>query len=126
MGMTIEQWSIDANDPVVVARWWAEVMRWQFVEPSAEDLADPLGPEEVWIHTPGDDTEGWLFVRVPEAKSIKNRIHVDLRPDDQDAEVERAIGMGATRVDVGQGDVSWVVLADPFGNEFCILSSRKA
>ena len=58
---------------------------------------------------------------VPEAKSVKNRFHLDLRPGDQAAEVARLVALGARRVDVGQGDVSWVVLADPDGNEFCVL-----
>ena len=60
-------------------------------------------------------------LRVPERKSIKNRLHLDFRPDDRDAEVERLIGLGARRVDIGQGEESWVVLADPEGNEFCVL-----
>ena len=59
---------------------------------------------------------------MPEQKSVKNRLHIDLRPDDQAAEVARIEALGATRVAVGQGgDVSWVVLADPEGNEFCVL-----
>jgi hypothetical protein len=62
-----------------------------------------------------------LFVAVPEAKTIKNRLHLDLRPDDQDAEVQRLLGLGATRADIGQGEQSWIVLADPEGNEFCVL-----
>jgi predicted enzyme related to lactoylglutathione lyase len=53
---------------------------------------------------------------------VKNRIHLDFRPDDQQAEVERVIAMGAEHVDIGQGEPSWVVLADPEGNEFCILA----
>jgi hypothetical protein len=64
-------------------------------------------------------------VRVPDLKSAKNRMHLDLRPDDQAAEVERAIALGATRSQIGQsGEESWVVLADPEGNEFCILRAR--
>lgn len=63
-----------------------------------------------------------LFLRVPEQKSDKNRLHLDLRPEDQAAEVSRLELLSARRVDVGQGpDVSWVVLADPDGNEFCVL-----
>ncbi|HHX45982.1 MULTISPECIES: VOC family protein [Brevibacterium] len=59
-----------------------------------------------------------------EEKVVKNRLHLDFRPDDQDAEVARLLALGARRVDVGQtGDEPWVVLADPEGNEFCILSS---
>jgi hypothetical protein len=56
---------------------------------------------------------------------LKNRLHLDFRPDDRDVEVERLIGLGATRVDIGQGEPSWVVLADPEGNEFCVLGSAS-
>ncbi len=55
---------------------------------------------------------------------MKNRLNLDFRGDDRDAEVERLLALGATRADVGQGDESWIVLADPEGNEFCVLSSR--
>jgi hypothetical protein len=61
---------------------------------------------------------------VPEQKTIKNRLHLDFRPDDRDAEVDRLLALGATRADVGPGDDAWVVLADPEGNEFCVLGSR--
>jgi len=57
---------------------------------------------------------------------VKNRLHIDLAPDDRDAEVERVVALGATRADIGQNDeVTWVVLADPEGNEFCVLSARE-
>jgi hypothetical protein len=65
---------------------------------------------------------------VPEGKTVKNRVHLDLRPDDQAAEVLRFEALGAQRVDVGQADnpdTTWVVLADPEGNEFCILRARS-
>jgi predicted enzyme related to lactoylglutathione lyase len=70
-----------------------------------------------------------VFVPVPEGKTVKNRLHIDLAPlagDDQDAEVRRLEALGATRVDVGQDNekVRWVVMADPEGNEFCVLSPR--
>ena len=61
---------------------------------------------------------------VPDPKTVKNRFHLDVRPDDRDAEVERLVALGATHVDIGQGTPSWVVLADPEGNEFCVLRSR--
>jgi hypothetical protein len=67
-----------------------------------------------------------LFLAVPEPKAVKDRLHLDFRPDDRDAEVDRLLARGATRADVGQGDETWVVLADPEGNEFCVLSSRRA
>ena len=56
---------------------------------------------------------------------MKDRLHLDFRPDDRDAEVERLLVLGATHADVGQGDQPWVVLADPEGNEFCVLGSRR-
>jgi Glyoxalase-like domain len=68
-----------------------------------------------------------LLIRAPDEKLNKNRIHFDLRPDDQAAEVERLEGLGAKRIDIGQGDdVSWVVMADPEGNEFCVLRALEA
>ena len=60
-------------------------------------------------------------MRVPEDKAVKNRLHLDLRPLDQAAEVARLEGLGARRIDIGQRDTSWVVMADPDGNEFCVL-----
>jgi hypothetical protein len=67
----------------------------------------------------------WFMPRLPGRKTVKNRLHIDLNPDNQDAEVERLINMGARRVDVGQGEqITWIVLADPEGNEFCVLSAR--
>jgi hypothetical protein len=107
---------VDCGDPGRVASFWSEALRL------------PLhGPEDgEWWLEPGGDLPDILFQRVPEAKSVKNRIHLDLRPAaDQSAEVERLIGLGARRIDIGQGDVSWVVMADPEGNEFCVLAPRK-
>jgi hypothetical protein len=67
------------------------------------------------------------FARVPESKTVKNRLHIDVSPIDgaQEAEVERLLVLGARRVDIGQGEQSWVVLADPEGNEFCVLRSLQ-
>jgi hypothetical protein len=66
-----------------------------------------------------------LFLNVPESKSVKNRLHLDVVPDDQATEVERLLSLGAQRADIGQGEQTWVVLADPEGNEFCVLSARS-
>jgi predicted enzyme related to lactoylglutathione lyase len=66
-----------------------------------------------------------IFTPVPEDKTIKNRLHLDFRPDDQDAEVDRLLRAGAQRVDIGQESVPWVVLSDPEGNEFCVLGNRR-
>ena len=112
---------IDATDPKALGRWWANALDWQVtLEHDDEvDVAAGRGPD-------GKEIEPILtFLPVPEQKAGKNRLHIDLAPDDRDAEVERLLGLGATRADVGQGDdVSWVVLADPEGNEFCVLSAR--
>jgi predicted enzyme related to lactoylglutathione lyase len=116
MPSTFESLVVDAADPRALARFWSEVLAWPI---TAED------DEEVEVAPPdGHAATPLLFVLVPDDKGAKNRLHLDLRPDDQAAEVERIVALGARRVDVGQGDVSWVVLADPEGNEFCVLSGR--
>ena len=112
-----EQVVVDSEDPARLARWWAEALGYQIVSEK---------PDEVEIRRSPDELPGVLFTPVPEAKTGKNRLHFDLRPDDQEAEVERLVDMGARPVDIGQHDVSWVVLADPEGNEFCVLASRPA
>jgi hypothetical protein len=65
-----------------------------------------------------------MFIQVAEQKRYKNRLHMDWVPDDQQAEVERLLRLGASRIDIGQGSPSWVVMADPEGNEFCVLAAR--
>ena len=108
---------VDARDPAALARFWKDVLDWKTVYES---------PDEVVIAKDDEQHPGLVFVPVPEDKQIKDRLHIDLAPDDRDAEVERIVALGATRADVGQGDdVTWVVLADPEGNEFCVLSSRE-
>ncbi|MDQ3660277.1 MAG: VOC family protein [Actinomycetota bacterium] len=105
--------AIDCHDPRALARFWAEALGYTALEDDDEEaMIVPPAP------TPGPR---FLFLKVPEDKTVKNRIHLDLRSDDQEAEVERLISLGAERADIGQGEVSWVVLADPEGNEFCIL-----
>ena len=106
--------AIDCDDAPGLARFWAEALGYTVLEDD--------DPDEVMIVPPAP-TPGprFLFLKVPEGKVVKNRIHLDLRSDDQEAEVERLISMGAAPADVGQKEVTWVVLADPEGNEFCIL-----
>ena len=116
MGSDWESVVVDAEDPGRLARWWAEALRYQITYQR---------PGEVEIRLKADETPGIVFVTVPDLKTVKNRLHIDLRPDDQEAEVERLVDMGARHVDVGQGSVDgWVVLADPEGNEFCVLAPR--
>ena len=117
MSLEWEQVVVAARNPVVLGRWWSEALRWVIVNDD---------PVEFEIQPEPDRLPGILFLAVDDAKQGKNRLHIDLRPDDQDAEVQRLIGLGASRVDVGQGDVPWVVLADPEGNEFCVLGPRHA
>ncbi|TWX35018.1 VOC family protein [Frigoribacterium sp. ACAM 257] len=116
MSLEWEQVVVDALDPEALAAWWREALGW----------VDISGPdEEPELRPAPDRLPGLLFVRVPEPKSVKDRLHLDFRPDDQAAEVARLEGLGAVRVDVGQAAASWVVLADPEGNEFCVLGSRR-
>jgi predicted enzyme related to lactoylglutathione lyase len=118
----IEAVCIDAHDPVSLGRFWAAVLNWELTEDADGDaiLTSPAG-------SPAADVAASLdFFGVPEGKTVKNRLHLDLRPDDQEAEVARLEGLGARRVSVGQGpEVSWVVLADPEGNEFCVLRALR-
>jgi hypothetical protein len=117
MDIEWEQVVVDSGIPESLGRWWAAALDWVIVN---ED------PDEFEIRRSPDLLPGLVFVKVPEAKNIKNRLHFDFRPGDRDAEVERLLGLGATRADVGQGEQSWVVLRDPEGNEFCVLSSRSS
>jgi predicted enzyme related to lactoylglutathione lyase len=107
---------LDANDPDRLAEFWAAATGW---------TVGNRGEYGVSLHRPGDHPPDLDIVRVPEPKTVKGRAHLDVHPPpdgDQTAEVARLTGLGATPADVGQGpDVSWVVLADPEGNEFCVL-----
>ncbi|UXA12169.1 VOC family protein [Mycobacterium sp. SMC-8] len=114
MGLRFSEVCVDANDVRALAAWWSQVLGGP-----AEDTDDG----DVVLRAPGGVGPDWLFLEVPEGKAVKNRIHFDFTPDDQDSEVERVIALGARRVDIGQGEQSWVVLADPEGNEFCILAA---
>ncbi|NHC46602.1 VOC family protein [Motilibacter aurantiacus] len=107
--------AIDAHDIGLVSRFWIEALGMEVVE-EQEDIVS-LGPPDG--RGPGIDV-----IHVPEPKSVKNRLHLDLRADGVPVqeEVARLLALGATRADVGQPeDASWTVLADPEGNEFCVL-----
>ena len=116
MASRLTEICIDCTDPGLVGRFWADVLGFSARTDDDGDV-ELTGPD------------GWptlLFLRVPEPKVGKNRLHFDVNATDRDqqAEVERLISLGARRVDIGQGEASWVVLADPEGNEFCVLRSR--
>jgi predicted enzyme related to lactoylglutathione lyase len=113
MTLTFDEICIDAHDPKALGAWWSTVLGW----PTHVD-----NDGDVVLEAPAGAGPNWLFLAVPDDKVVKNRIHLDFRPDDQQAEVKRLIELGASPVDIGQGEQSWVVLADPEGNEFCILA----
>ena len=108
--------SIDAAQPRLVSDFWCRVLGWQVVEEDASIIS--IAPQDgSW---PTIDV-----VAVPEKKTVKNRLHFDVRADGTATadELERLLSLGARRTDVGQGaDATWVVLCDPEGNEFCLLS----
>lgn len=118
MTIRIQCVCVDANDPAALARFWRDVLSWRITYEDADEvvLEPPEGSAEDGV------SPDLVFLRVPEPKQAKGRLHLDLRPADQRAEIDRVSALGATRTEVGQtGDESWVVLADPEGNEFCVL-----
>ena len=120
--LRIQNLSVDARDPDAVAAFWSAALGWRrtYDTPDEVVLEPPAGSPEDGV------SPDVLFLRVPEGKSLKNRLHLDLRPDDQAAEVTRLEQLGARRVSVGQGeDVTWVVMADVEGNEFCVLRALR-
>ncbi|MFG2352263.1 VOC family protein [Streptomyces sp. NPDC048521] len=116
MALEWEQVIVDAADPVALGRWWAEALGRVCV-----DEAD----DEYEIRTAPDRLPGLLFGHVPEPKTVKNRLHLDFRPQDQAAEVARLPALGARHADIWQGEQPWVLLVDPEGNEFCVLGERS-
>ncbi|WP_114907321.1 VOC family protein [Ornithinimicrobium murale] len=126
---------IDCADHRAQGRWWAQVLDWVIAFDSEDEvvlvpqhaLEEPAAVPDLasWMRR----GQGLVFVPVPEGKQVKNRLHLDLAPhssQDRDAEIQRLLDLGAQTVEVGQdtSEVTWTVLADPEGNEFCVLSSR--
>jgi hypothetical protein len=129
MASKFTELAIDCADPAGLARFWCAVLDYVVQEEDAAEgtvmIGSPLVPEGKG--RPGPVPPALTFVRVPEAKAVKNRLHIDVSPADREQaeEVTRLLGLGASHADVGQGPgVSWVVLADPEGNEFCVLAGR--
>lgn len=111
--------AINCDGRAATGHFWSEALGWPLVWDQDEETAiqapGGIGTKITWSGPPLIDKPG------------KNRFHLDIAPpagEDQLAEVERLIGLGAHRVDIGQGDVTWVVMADPDGNEFCVLTPR--
>ncbi|MDQ3766372.1 MAG: VOC family protein [Actinomycetota bacterium] len=119
MPIRIQCLVIDSRDCPALARFWAEALGWRttYEDDHQSVVEPPEGSPEL------DVAPDLLFVKVPDDdKATKNRLHLDLRPADQAAEVSRLTQLGARPANIGQDDdVKWTVLADPEGNEFCVL-----
>jgi len=124
---------VDCHDVRAQAAWWAEAMDWTLIHESDQQcVIVPSWADDAYVEqTPWETVgPGIVFVPVSVGKASKNRLHLDLAPhvsQDREAEVARLLRLGARLVDVGQpADAGWTVLADPEGNEFCVLSSRES
>ncbi|MFB7337865.1 VOC family protein [Streptomyces adustus] len=118
MPLSLHHIVIDTHDLPSLARFWAEVLNWRILSEREREVV--IGPEET-------GPVGICFMPVTDRKVVKNRLHLDLTSaaEDREAEIERILALGARRVDVGQrGDESWTVLADPEGNEFCVVRPK--
>jgi hypothetical protein len=116
--LRIQCLTVDAQDPSAIATFWESALGWRRTEDDGNEvvLEPPIGDPV------GGAVPDLLFLRVSDERLSKNRLHLDLRPEDQAVEVARLEALGARRIDIGQGpDVTWVVMADPEGNEFCVL-----
>lgn len=129
MASKFTELAIDCADPVGLARFWCSVLDYEVRDEGAEGGVVTIGPRAApeAEGRPGPVPPVLTFARVPEGRSVKNRLHIDVSPSDREQgdEVRRLIGLGARRADVGQGDASWIVLTDPEGNEFCVLGDRR-
>jgi predicted enzyme related to lactoylglutathione lyase len=120
MAVRFTELVVDANDVEALANFWSAVLGWP---------ASPVNDDgDVELVAPDGSFPTILFEPVPEAKTVKDRLHIDVSPtgSDQDAELQRLLDLGARQIDIGQGDVDWIVLADPEGNEFCLLRTPVA
>lgn len=131
MTLDIDFVTVDSHDPEKLAHFWMELLDFELKYDSAADpdaATDSVESErEILIQAPhGRRPQARvLFIEVHDDKQVKNRLHFDLRPEeDQASYVAKAESLGARKVDIGQGDKPWVVMADPEGNEFCILRDR--
>jgi predicted enzyme related to lactoylglutathione lyase len=118
MALRLHHIVVDAHDLPTLARFWAQALGWAILSEREQEVL--IGPDE-------NAPVGMCFMPVSDIKSVKNRVHLDLTTDsdDRDAEIERLLALGARRVNIGQsGRESWTVLADPEGNEFCVVRPK--
>ncbi len=126
MALSLQCITIDAHNPHALAAFWAEALGWK--------VGEDVNEIEVWIERELGDPKNTgfpdiLFLKNSDKKQGKNKLHLDLRPDDQAAEVARLEKLGANQIDIGQSaepTCTWVVMADPEGNEFCVLRERQS
>lgn len=126
MTSKLTELAIDCADPRALAGFWCSVLGYEVQDESdgVVTIGSPRVPEG--RRRPGPVPPTLTFAPVPEGKTVKNRLHLDVNPTDgeQADEVRRLLGLGALPADVGQGEQTWVVLTDPEGNEFCVLAER--
>ena len=118
---------IDCHHPRELAAFWSAVLGYEVIAENDNDVEISGWQPTAEAVRARVNAPTLLFQRVPESKAVKNRLHLDLSPIDcsRDQEVERLLALGARHVDIGQGEQSWIVLADPEGNEFCVLRSLQ-
>jgi predicted enzyme related to lactoylglutathione lyase len=120
MALSLHHIVIDTHDLPALSRFWARVLGWEILSEREREIV--IGPDE-------SAPVGICFMPVTDPKTAKNRLHLDLTsgPEEREAEIERILALGARRVDVGQtGTESWTVLADPEGNEFCVVRPKAS
>jgi len=129
MAITIASITFDCADALTVGTFWSAALERPLDPQASSDFAaigfagrrDTVG----WDLPEVEGATTWMFVKVPEGKTAKNRIHLDVTATDLEPEIERLVGLGATRVkDSEECGYTWTVMADPEGNEFCIASTR--
>lgn len=133
MASRLTEISLDCHDADLLAEFWTAALDWVVLdrEPGLVEIGPARPSDGALLEAvrSGPVPPTMFLASVPEDKVVKNRLHLDLSPIDRsrDEEVERLLALGATRAEVGQtGEESWVVLADPEGNEFCVLRSLAA
>jgi hypothetical protein len=123
MASRFTELAVDSHDTRSLAEFWCQVLGYRIID--ADEGVVEIGTAELTAEevVRGPVPPTIVFGPVPEGKTVKNRLHIDVSPIDRDPpeEVERLLALGATRADIGQGDVPWTVMADPEGNEFCVL-----
>ena len=111
---------VDSHDLPLLARFWTQALGWKILSEREREIV--IGTDE-------NAAVGICFMPVTDPKIVKNRVHLDLTTsaEDRDQEIERLLALGARRVDIGQtGAESWIVLADPEGNEFCVIRPKES